>query len=263
MHKAKAKFSGRMQMQEIEIFENEGTIKWNGQTIDPSAYTFDVPITGTIYGTLLNYQGVLEQLGEALHHDPYKTPPKAPILYLKPKNTMIGHQAFIPMPEDESALEVGACLGLVIGEKASRVSEEDAMSYIEGYTIVNDISVPHESLFRPAVKQKARDGFCPVGPWIVNRRDTILNPDNLSVRVYVNGECKQENHTRNLVRAVPKLLEDVTEFMTLDKGDILLVGIPENPPLVKDGDLVRVEIEQVGALENRVRKEGLIGGIQS
>ncbi|SFF73020.1 5-carboxy-2-oxohept-3-enedioate decarboxylase HpaG1 subunit [Halobacillus alkaliphilus] len=260
MPKAKAKFSGRLQMQEIDVHLNEGTVQWNG-SVDSSNYTWDPPISGTVYGTLLNYQGALDQMEDALHQDPYKSPPKAPILYIKPKNTITGNQTVIPMPEDVSELEVGACLGLVIGEKASRVSEDEAMSYIEGYTIVNDISVPHESVFRPAVKHKSRDGFCPAGPWIVER-DDVPTPDNLTIRVYVNGECKQENHTGNLVRSVAQLLSDVTEFMTLEKGDTLLVGIPENPPRVKDGDQIRIDIEQVGVLENKVKKEAAVGGIR-
>ncbi|MGI8316928.1 fumarylacetoacetate hydrolase family protein [Halobacillus mangrovi] len=262
MPKAKAKFSGRLQMQEIDVQPNERTAQWNGKNIDLSDHSWEAPISGTVYGTLLNYQGALDQMGDALQQDPYKSPPKAPILYIKPKNTITGHQTSIPMPADAAELEVGACLALVIGEKASRVSEEEALHYIEGYTIVNDISVPHESVFRPAVKHKARDGFCPAGPWIIER-DAVSTPDNLVIRVYVNGECKQENHTGNLVRSVPQLLADVTEFMTLEKGDTLLVGIPENPPRVKDGDQIQIEIEQVGVLENIVEKEVRVGGMKS
>ncbi|MGG0383482.1 fumarylacetoacetate hydrolase family protein [Priestia filamentosa] len=214
----------------------------------------DAPISSTIYGTLLNYKGALNSLGDAIHEAPYKEPPKAPIMYIKPANTVSGHCMPIPCPVDIDELEIGASLGIVIGKQATKVSMNEALNYVEGFTIVNDVSVPHESVYRPAIKQKARDGFCPVGPWIVEKCE-VKNPDNLGIRVYINGELKQENTTSNLIRPIQKLIADVTEFMTLAKGDVLLVGIPENAPIAKKGDHVRIEIDQVGFLENQIVAE--------
>ena len=114
----------------------------------------------------------------------------------------------------------------MIGKQATHVSEEEALDYVSGYTIVNDVSVPHKSVYRPAVQQKSRDGFCPIGPWIVNR-DAVANPDNLVVRVFINDELRQENNTSNLIRSISRLLVDVTDYMTLSPGDVLLVGVPE------------------------------------
>jgi 5-oxopent-3-ene-1,2,5-tricarboxylate decarboxylase/2-hydroxyhepta-2,4-diene-1,7-dioate isomerase len=125
------------------------------------------------------------------------------------------------------------------------------LDYVAGYTVVNDVSVPHDSVYRPAVQHKSRDGFCPVGPWIVDR-EAVANPDNLAVRVFINDELCQENNTENLIRPVAKLLSDVTDYMTLSAGDVLLIGVPENSPVVKVGDNIRVEIENVGSLENKV-----------
>jgi 5-oxopent-3-ene-1,2,5-tricarboxylate decarboxylase/2-hydroxyhepta-2,4-diene-1,7-dioate isomerase len=209
----------------------------------------DPPVTGTIYGALLNYKGVLEVLGDAVHEAPYKGAPKAPVLYIKPANTVIGHEMAIPVPDDSVKLEMGAALGVVIGQTATRVKEEEALSYVSGYTIVNDVSAPHDSVYRPAIKQKARDGFCPVGPWIMPK-EAIDNPDSLQVKVFINGQLKQENNTQQLIRSVARLIADVTDFMTLRPGDILLTGVPENAPLAKVGDVVRIEIDGIGFLEN-------------
>jgi 5-oxopent-3-ene-1,2,5-tricarboxylate decarboxylase/2-hydroxyhepta-2,4-diene-1,7-dioate isomerase len=191
---------------------------------------------------------------DAFHQAPYKQPPKAPVLYIKPVNTLTGANSGIPLPTGEEKLEMGASLAVVIGKTATRVKAEDAFDYIEGYTIANDVSIPHASVYRPAIKQKARDGFCPIGPWIVSKED-VANPDQLDIRVYVNGELKQENSTRNFIRPVSKLIEDVTDFMTLRPGDVLLAGVPEGAPLAGKGDRVRIEISGMGALENTIVPE--------
>ena len=149
---------------------------------------------------------------------------------------------------------MGAALGIVIGKNAVAVNEQSALDYVAGFTIVNDVSIPHESIYRPAVQQKARDGFCPIGPWIVDRQ-SVSNPDDLPIRVYINDELRQENSTTNLIRPVARLLADVTEFMTLNPGDVLLVGVPEEAPQAKLGDKVRVEIAGIGILENVIVDE--------
>ncbi|MFK2827286.1 fumarylacetoacetate hydrolase family protein, partial [Bacillus sp. B190/17] len=169
------------------------------------------------------------------------------------------HGQPIPLPEGVSELEIGAALGVVIGRTATRVSEKEALDYVAGYTIVNDVSLPHASVYRPAIKQKARDGFCPIGPWIV-KSEAVANPDSLTTRVWINGELRQENTTANLIRSVAKLLADVTDFMTLNAGDTLLAGVPEQAPLAKAGDTVRIEIDGVGVLENKVVPENETAG---
>lgn len=208
-----------------------------------------VPTNGTVIGTLLNFRGVLDRLGEQLHEVPYKAPPRAPILYIKPRNTWAAHGAAIVVPDDVPAVEIGATLGIVIGRIACRISVAHALHHVAGYTIVNDLTVPHESVYRPAIKARCRDGFCPIGPCVV-ARDALSNPDVLPIRAYVNAELRQENNTRNLIRPVARLLADITEFMTLAVGDVLLVGVAENAPTAKAGDRVAVEIEGVGRLEN-------------
>lgn len=259
MQQAILKLQGIEQLLKAKVNE-QGVAEINGMEYRADSLPVDVPVTGTVYGTLLNYQGEYEILEPLMKEEPYKNPPKAPVLYIKPKNTFISHRSAIPLPENMDALQIGAALGIVIGKKATKVTKEAALECIAGYTIINDVSIPHENFHRPAVKEKARDGFCPIGPWIVSSH-SIKNPNDLNIKVSINGNLKQENTTRNLVRSIETLIADVTEFMTLAKGDVLLVGVPENAPLAKENDLVKIEIEKVGAIENRVINErNVIGG---
>jgi 5-oxopent-3-ene-1,2,5-tricarboxylate decarboxylase/2-hydroxyhepta-2,4-diene-1,7-dioate isomerase len=149
---------------------------------------------------------------------------------------------------------IGACLGVVIGRSATKVAVGNALSYVEGYTIVNDVSIPHESVYRPPIAYNARDGFCPIGPWVV-QRESIAHPDQLGIRVYINEKLVQENTTANLIRSVAQLIAEVSQFMTFYAGDTLLVGVPEQAPLAQAGDQVRIEIDQIGSLQNHVVKQ--------
>jgi 5-oxopent-3-ene-1,2,5-tricarboxylate decarboxylase/2-hydroxyhepta-2,4-diene-1,7-dioate isomerase len=215
-------------------------------------------VSGTVYGVLLNYRGALAALGDTVNEPPYKAPPKAPVLYIKPANTWIGDGAPIPVPGDAEALQMGAALGVVIGRTACRVPAESALDYVAGYTVVNDVSVAHESFYRPSIRFKCRDGFCPIGTAVVDRA-RVSNPDALRVRVFVEGVLRQENTTANLIRPTARLIADVTEFMTLAEGDMLLTGVPENAPLARAGQRVAIEIEGVGRLENPLVAEGRAG----
>src|SRR5699024_8075072 len=114
-------------------------------------------------------------------------------------------------------------------------SEIDAFDYVAGYTIVNDVSIPHHTFHRPNIKHKVRDGFCPVGPWIVEK-NAIPDPNDVTINVSINGEVKQEIRTNDVVRNAAKLLSDVSAFMTLKKGDVLLLGIFDQAPYAQIGD---------------------------
>lgn len=259
MSTAKMKRLGVKQMKEATLDLNAKKVKLENNNYSIDELSYDVPVSGTVYGAALNYKGAYDALEPAMNEDPYKAPPKAPILYIKPVNTFTSAGTSIPLPDDASELSMGAALGVVIGKTATKVDKEKVLDYVSGYTIVNDVSIPHESVYRPALKEKARDGFCPIGPWIVDR-DSIEDPNALQVRVLINGVVKQENTTANLVRSVEQLLADVTDFMTLFEGDVLLVGIPENAPLAGNDDFVQIEIEGIGTLENKVTEEKVVAG---
>ena len=215
-------------------------------------------LSGVVYGTLLNQRGALAALGAAASAAPYKAPPKAPVLYVKPRNTLNGPGGVVCLPSDVAELEIGATLGVVFGRAACRVPAADALEFIAGYTIVNDLSVPHESFYRPSIRFKARDGSCCIGPEVV-ARVRIPDPDALGIRVYVDGQLAQQGSTRELIRPVRQLIADVTEFMTLQPGDVLLAGVSPGAPRVRAGQAVAVEIDALGRLENRVVAEAAAG----
>ena len=206
-------------------------------------------LSGRVYGTLLNHRTALEALGASVNEAPYKAPPKAPVLFIKPRNTLAGNGAIVTVPRDTEELEIGAALGVVIGRTACKVSEGSALDFVAGYLIVNDVSVPHASYYRPSVRHKARDGFCPLGPRVVPR-DSVADPDALQVRVYVDNQLRQTTSTSELIRSVPRLLADVTDFMTLAPGDVLAVGTAAPAPRARAGQHVAIEIDQVGRLES-------------
>lgn len=262
MGTAMMKLCGRSEMLEADVNLAKNTVQLNGKRHPADNLRLDIPVQGTVYGTLLNYNGALSGLGDAVHETPYQEKPKAPILYIKPRNTLTGSKMSIPIPENVAELEMGAALAVVIGRTATRVKEEEALDHVEGYTIANDVSIPHVSYYRPATHQKARDGFCPAGPWMM-AREAVTNPDALGMRVWIDGELRQKNNTANLIRSVPRLIADVTEFMTLYKGDTLLTGVPESAPLAKAGQRVRIEIDEIGYLENTLihEQKWAMGGI--
>ena len=227
-------------------------------TLLPSLLEFDIApyrLSGVVYGTLLNHEPALQALGDAIHSAPYKAAPRAPVLYLKPRNTVSFTGATVAVPADAPELEIGAALGIVIGQTACRVSPEQALQHVAGYTVVNDISVPHDVFYRPSIRLKARDGFCPVGPTVVPRA-SIANPDDLVVRIFIDGELKQQTTTGQRLRNVARLLADVTEFMTLLPGDVLMLGVSAGAPRVRAGQQSRIVIDGVGELVNHFASEG-------
>ncbi|MEX3759557.1 fumarylacetoacetate hydrolase family protein [Paraburkholderia phenoliruptrix] len=205
------------------------------------------PVSGAVYGTLLNDRAAVDALGDAVHAAPYKAPPKAPVLYLKPRNTLTGHRAKVVVPDNELGVEVGASLGIVIGRTATRVSIERAFHYIAGYTLVADLSVPHASVYRPSVRFRARDGFCVIGPAVVAARH-VANPDALAIAVSLNGAPAFTANTGSSVRNVARLLADVTDFMTLAPGDVITLGVPHGSPVAHIGDEAVLSIGQLPPL---------------
>jgi len=145
-------------------------------------------------------------------------------------------------------------LGVVIGKDATRVSADDAMTHVAGFTIVNEYSLPEDSYYRPAVKAKCRDGFCSIGPDLIPV-SAVADPHQLTLKLYVNGAVVQENTTANLVRSIPQLIAELSEFMTLHAGDVLITGTPEERVDVHPGDLVEVEITGLGRLANTIIAE--------
>ncbi|TFF13600.1 4-hydroxyphenylacetate isomerase [Pseudomonas sp. BCA14] len=209
--------------------------------------------SGTLFGVALNYQGLLDQHLAAFEQAPYQNPPTKPVLFIKTPNTRNEHGGVVLHPAGER-LQPGPALGVVIGRRASRVSLENAMAHVAGYVVVNEFSLPEDSYYRPAVKAKCRDGFCALGPQVVPR-DQVTNPNQLSLKLWVNGELRQEDSTSNWVRDIPQLFAEISEFMTLHPGDVLITGTPPGRVDVLPGDKVEVEIDGVGRLVSHVQAE--------
>ena len=213
---------------------------------------FDVPphrLSGAVYGTLVNHRSAVAALGDAVNRPPYNAPPQAPVLYIKPRNTLALSGSVVSIPRGTPELELGACLGMVIGRTACHVSEAQALDHVAGYLIVADISIPHASLHRPSIRFKARDGFCPLGPH-VTARAAVANPDALTIRTYVDEFLVQTAGAGDLIRPAARLLADVTEFMTLAPGDVLALGAAVPVPRVRAGQTSRIEIDGLGSLRN-------------
>lgn len=203
----------------------------------------------TVVGAALNTRQALEALGDAVNAPPYLAAPKAPVLYIKPANTYAQDGDVITLPADVDEIQVGASLGVVFARRATRLTEAEALDHVAGYRVVADLSVPHASYFRPALKQQCRDGFCPIGRDLAPA-STITNPDALDIDVFIDGVLAQHASTADLVRPVARLIADVTQFMSFDAGDMLLVGAPHGAPRLRAGQRYDIRISQVGALAN-------------
>lgn len=204
--------------------------------------------TGTVYGCLLNHQPALAALGDAVHQAPYKAPPQAPVLYVKPRNTRVAGGVAVGVPTEVPALQVGAALGLVIARTTCRVGADEALAHVAGAVIVNDLSVPHDSFYRPSVRLKARDGFCPVGSTVVPLADLPAPVDALGVRVLIDGALVHSTTTGDRHRSAAQLLADVSQFMTLQPGDVLMLGVSHGAPLAAAGQTITVQIDGLGQL---------------
>jgi len=207
-------------------------------------------LSGAVYGALLNHRTAVAALGDRIALPPYNAAPRAPVLYIKPRNTLAASGDVVEIPVGMTELEIGASVGLVIGRPACNVSGAEALDCVAGYLMVNDVSVPHDNFYRPSIRFKARDGFCPLGPAVV-ARGAIADPDALTIRTYVDGALVQTSETAELVRSSATLLADVTEFMTLAPGDVLVLGVARPCPRVRAGQRVDIVVDGLGTLSNR------------
>lgn len=194
---------------------------------------------GTVYGTLLNFRSELEALGARMNEPPYQAPPKAPVLYIKPANTWSANGAAIAVPARVPEVEIGATVGMVMR----------APGEVGGYVLMNDLSVPHASFFRPPVKFKCLDGFLGIGGKLLPA-DEAGDPSQFRLEVNINGESRQTVDFKNLVRDARQLLADVSEFMTLGAGDVVMLGCDLGRPLAQAGDRIELRAGALGTLSN-------------
>ncbi len=196
-------------------------------------------LSGVVLGCLLNHAPALAALGDAVNAPPYQAAPRAPVLYVKPRNCLAGDGALVQLTPDVSELEIGAALGLVIGRSACRVGQDQALAHVAGALVMADLSIAHDSFYRPSVRLKARDGFCPLGPVGL----LALHVDALGVRVWVDGVQVHATTTGERIRSAARLLADVSAFMTLHPGDVLMLGVSHGAPRARAGQRVAIEID--------------------
>ncbi|HXE21404.1 MAG TPA: fumarylacetoacetate hydrolase family protein [Rhodoferax sp.] len=212
--------------------------------------------SGTVYGVLLNFRGELQALAPQMSEPPYRAPPKAPILYIKPANTWSVHEAAIAIPAKVPQVEVGATIAMVMGQDVQAVRPDAALRSVAGYVLMNDLSIPHASFYRPPVKYKCLDGFLGVGPALVAAHAAV-DPSRFTLAVCINGVLKQSVDFADLVRDAAQLLADVSEFMTLRRGDVLMLGCDAGRPLAQAGDRIDISAPGFATLSNTlVAEEG-------
>ena len=199
---------------------------------------------GTVYGTLLNFRAEFEALAPRMNEPPYQSPPIAPVLYIKPANTWSPDGTPVPVPTRVSEVEVGATVAMVM----------NAPGQIGGYVLMNDLSLPHASFFRPPVRFKCLDGFLGVGSQLVDV-DAAGDPARFRLEVRINGALRQTVTFDNLVRDAQRLLADVCEFMTLGAGDALMLGCDAGRPLARVVDRIEISAAALGTLANTLVAE--------
>jgi len=176
--------------------------------------------------------------------------PEEPMLFLKPSTAVIGHGDEIIYPHHMShRVDYEGELAVVIRKKAHMVKKEDAKDYILGYTCINDVTARDlQGKDIQYTRAKGFDTFAPIGPWV----ETDLNPENVRIETYLNGEKRQDTFTSDMIFDVYHLLSFVSCVMTLCPGDVIATGTPSGVGKMKPGDIVEVRIEGIGRLINRV-----------
>lgn len=216
-------------------WETEGLVQLNqAQLLAPA-----VPTKVVCVG--INYRAHAREMNHAL--------PEEPVIFLKPPTAVIGHGAEIRIPPGLDAVDYEAELAVVLGRRTHRVSPEEARTHILGYTCANDVT---SRLLQKRdgqwTRAKGFDTFCPLGPWV----ETDIDPLDLVVESYVNGELRQAARTSDMIHDVFELVSFVSNVMTLLPGDVVLTGTPAGVGPMVSGDVVEIRIKGIGSLVNHV-----------
>jgi 2-keto-4-pentenoate hydratase/2-oxohepta-3-ene-1,7-dioic acid hydratase (catechol pathway) len=210
-----------------------------------------------IIGVGLNYVTHVAESSRSL--DTAASLPTRPVLFSKPGTAVVGPNGLILHDRElTSQLDWECELAVVIGRAARNVSAEDALDYVFGYSIINDISARDQRRGGQWFFSKGQDSYAPLGPAIVVR-DAIADPHNLDISLFVNGAQMQDGNTRDMLFKVPQLIADITSGMTLEPGDVIATGSPQGvgaamdpPQYLQPGDQVDAHIAGIGTLTNYV-----------
>jgi len=242
MKHARIEFNG--EIQNVTVHEDNKVLLADGLKLAEDQVTW----YGTVVALGLNYADHASELE-------FK-PPEEPLIFIKSATTFIGHRQQTYRPANIDYMHYEAELVAVIGKTARKVSRDDAMDYVQGYTLCNDYAIRDylENYYRPNLRVKSHDTLSPIGPYIIDR-DDVDDPQKLALRTLVNGEVRQEGTTADMIFSIPYLIEYLSAFMTLQPGDMISTGTPKGLSDVQPGDEVVIEVEQVGQLTNYIVSE--------
>jgi 2-keto-4-pentenoate hydratase/2-oxohepta-3-ene-1,7-dioic acid hydratase in catechol pathway len=234
-------------------FGTQGTATGRPRPLEEVRLLAPVPRPGKIVCVGLNYRDHARETGQDI--------PGEPVLFSKYANSVVGPGADVVVPPEADRIDYEAELAVVIGRRASRVTEAEALDHVAGYACANDVS-SRSLQFRSAqwLLGKAIDTFLPLGPWLVTP-DEVPDPQALGIRCLVNDEVRQSSDTGQMIFGVAELVGFVSRTITLEPGDLLVTGTPSGvgmaadpPRFLASGDRMRVEIDGLGTLDNTVRK---------
>ncbi|MFQ5826737.1 MAG: fumarylacetoacetate hydrolase family protein [Dehalococcoidia bacterium] len=214
----------------------------DGSTYEPGEVRLLAPCTPSkIVGLGLNYRSHAEEVKQPM--------PSVPLIFLKPSTAVIGPDDEIILPPLSRRVDYEGELGVVIGRRARDVPQDRAKDYVLGYTCVNDVSERHvQREDGQWTRAKGFDTFAPIGPWI----EAEIDPDDLKLETYLNGQLRQSARTSDLIFGVSELISFISGVMTLLPGDVIATGTPAGIGRMSPGDVVEVRIEKIGTLRNLV-----------
>lgn len=218
-----------------------GEWQYTERTYELDTVRLQAPLVpNEIIGIGKNYVGTKEEL---------TTPPEMPILFFKPKTTVVGPADDIILPTGVEEIKFESELAVVIGKTANNIDEKEALDYVLGYTVANDIAAL--DYFHPGghwTIGKSFDTFCPLGPVI----ETDLDIHSLTVEAYLNGECKQSSPTNLMITSIEQQIAYISSFMTLKPGDVILSGTPVGAEMMRASDAIECSIDGIGKIINKV-----------
>lgn len=193
-----------------------------------------------------NYAAHIKEMGRPF--------PEYPFFFLKSPNAVVGPDAPVLRPEGVERFDYEAEQAVVIGRRASRLTADNWQSFVLGYTCGNDMTVRDwQNSDGQWARAKSADTLCPLGPWVETE---VRDPHDVKVRASVNGEIRQDGSTSDLVFNIGQLLEFITASITLEPGDVVLTGTPGGVSNVDHGDVIEIEIGDIGPLRNPVKTAG-------
>lgn len=192
----------------------------------------------------LNYKAHIDEFSRDTANVPME-----PVLFIKPPTAVIGPQAEIIYPEMSERVDFEGELVVVIGKAGKNIDKTEVSGFVLGYTCGNDVTARDvQKRDRQWTRAKGFDTFAPIGPWI----ETELDPQNLKIQTFLNDELKQESNTGNMIFPVFELVSFISRVMTLVPGDVIFTGTPEGVGPMAKGDTVKVMVEGIGGLQNKL-----------